>query len=98
MKLYQLVSHINGNRTPILQAESLADIAKRIDDALKHLKPDERKALEDPLEDYILVIGDWDSDKEFQFSSQPLMRVSTVLELCAQGKSEPVSVSTTVVE
>lgn len=82
MKLYQLVDHQTGIRSPLLSAESLEQIANRCRDAVKG---SDNAA----LQDYVLVLCDELSDGQVVISRQPLMRISTILELLAAGHKEP---------
>lgn len=82
MKQYQIVCHKTGLRSPLLQGDSLTSIAERAEQAVKG-------ADNASLDDFILVLCDELTSGDLVISRQPLMRISTILELVRNGHKEP---------
>lgn len=82
MKLYQLISHETGARSPVLYSPSLLAVAQQAQAISDEANQPEM------LEDLILVLVD-EIDGQVYPSQQPLMKLRTVLELHARGVTEP---------
>lgn len=83
MKIYQLVCHKSGARSPILHANSLIEIAQETEAALQGC--DDKS----PLQDLVLVLAEGDGQAMYA-SSQPLIKLQTILDLRDAGVAEPV--------